>query len=864
MSSALESPERLRRLRELFDAAMEQPAAERLTYLERVETDLELRREVEVLITASEGTDDRTGERLGRIEFPSRDAPLFAAGRRLGAYDIVRLVGRGGMGTVYEAARADDQYHKRVAIKIVQAGLEADLTLARFRRERQILANLDHPNIAALVDGGVTSEGLPFLVMEFVDGEPITTWCDARSLSVRDRISLFRQVCAAVRHAHRNLVVHGDVKPANIFVTGDSAVKLLDFGVAKLLRDETDDAMPPTREFVHAFTREYASPEQIRGEALTTASDVYSLGVVLFELLAGRRPARADETGDRNDSRDSVPRPSAVVTNDDAGRRKERDANRLRQRLRGDLDQIVAKALRETPELRYTSVDALDDDLERFLSNRPVTAQRDRARYRLRKFIRRNRVAVAAAIVAVLALVGGASAAAWQARAARREATKATHISEFLQGILGGGVVSFGSSNRLPQGNLTLREMLDSASRRLPVELAREPLVRAQLHRVIGGGYHASLDPLRARVQFDSAIAIHTRELGPQDLEVARDLWMKGLTVGYIRPDSGEPLVRQALDIYRRQRVADTLSEFQIALLVMAELQLYRVDIAGVDSTVHRLIASEQRRPKPRREVLGFAHGQLGANLRNAGKTDSAEVMMRRGISLFDSSGVGPTYEEAVHLFTFGSLLASRQKNVDALAVLRRAREMAARAIPPSHSIHMQIRAAIADASSASGDTAIAHKEFRAALAMIPSLAKGTEVYGFLVEWRYAAMLRREKLWAEAEQAARRQQASAIANASAFPQYIVDANALLAEVLSDRGKYAEAEKDMLSAYSLAKEKLGDGNVRTTIVRRELARLYLRGGRERDAATLLAMLPVATADSVRREVAAQRGRSESIH
>ncbi len=843
---------------------MDQPPADRATYLERVEADVGLRREVEALMTASDLTDDRLGAPLGRIEVPSRNGPLFAAGRRVGAYDIVRLVGRGGMGAVYEAARADDQYRKRVAIKIVQAGLDADLTLARFRRERQILANLDHPNIAALVDGGVTSEGLPFLVMEYVEGEPITTWCDTRSLSVRDRISLFRQACAAVRHAHRNLVVHRDLKPANIFVSGDGAVKLLDFGIAKLLRDDTADAMPPTREFARAFTPAYASPEQVRGDALTTASDVYSLGVVLFELLAGHRPARADETIGRAKSNESPPRPSAAVTTDDATRRKERDANRLRQRLRGDLDLIVAKALREEPELRYASVDALDDDLERFLSNRPVTAQRDSARYRLRKFVRRNRVAVTAAIVAILALVGGASAATWEARGARREATKAARISEFLQGILGAGVVSFGSSNRLPQGNLTLRELLDSAARRLPVELAREPLVRAQLHRVIGGGYHSSFDPLHARVQFDSALAIHVRELGHDDIEVARDLVMKGLTVGYIEPDTGEMIVREALEIFRRQRVADTLSEFQLALLVLAELQLNRVDVAGVDSTVHRLIASEQRRPKPRREVLGFANGQLGANLRNAGKVDSAEVVMRRGIALFDSSGIGPSYEEAIHLFTLGSLLASRQKSVDALAVLRRAREMATRAIPPSHSIHIQIRAAIADALSAMGDTATAHREIRAALAMIPSLAKGTEMYGFLVEWRYASMLRREKLWPDAEQVARRQHASALVNATGFPQYIVDANALLAEVLSDRGKYAEAEKNMLAAYNIAKEKLGDGNVRTTIVRRELARLYLRWGRAREAASFLALLGGATADSVRRDVAAEPGHSSRIH
>ena len=285
--------ERLRRVRALFDIVMDLPAEDRPAYLDaHAEWEVDVRDEVRVLIVVSERTEARWSTPPGLEVHPAGDEDDPLVGRRFGAYDIVRLVGLGGMGAVYEGVRADDQFRKRVAIKLVQSGLHSEQTLARFRRERQILANLQHKNIATLLDGGVGPDGQPFLVMEYVEGEPITTWCDRRQLPVRERLALFRQVCDAVRHAHQNLVIHRDIKPGNILVTTDGSVKLLDFGVAKLIsadgEDEADLAL--TRGGQRAYTPEYASPEQIRGDGLTTASDVYSLGVVLFELLTGRRP----------------------------------------------------------------------------------------------------------------------------------------------------------------------------------------------------------------------------------------------------------------------------------------------------------------------------------------------------------------------------------------------------------------------------------------------------------------------------------------------------------------------------------------------------------------------------------------------
>lgn len=850
--------ERLRRLRDLFDGAIELAPEQRASYLRRAADDPSLIGEVEALIAESDRT-ERDLSTLVDLLAVIDNRPTIATGQRLGAYDVVRLVGRGGMGAVYEAARADDQYHKRVAIKVVEAGAESDVTIARFRRERQILASLEHPNIATLVDGGIMADGRPFLVMEYVDGEPITTWCDARSLSVRARVELFRQVCNAVRHAHRSLVVHRDLKPGNILVTADGAVKLLDFGIATLIStDRADDSLPLTRGAFRAFTPEYASPEQIRGDLLTTATDVYSLGVVLYELLAGTRPPRRNGTS--FDHRVIAPpqRPSSVASGDAARARGERDATQLARRLRGDLDSIVLKALREETQRRYASVEALDDDLARYLSGRAVGAQRDRASYRIGKFVRRNRAAVVASAAALLALFGGALISLKEARSARLEADRATLVANFLQSILGSRAASFAATSRLPQANLSLRDVLDNAAQRLPAELDRDPLVRADLHRVIGAAYHAAMDPLAARAQFDSALSIHLRELGPDNIEVARDLVSLGFTTSMTRPDSAEPIVKRGLALYQRRNAPDTLAEYQLGLMMLAETVLSRGDTSGADTLIHRVIGSEQHRTKPRLEVLGFATAQMGINLRNRGMLDSAEATLRRGIALYDSSRIGPSYEETVHLYYFGTLLATRGKYAEAATVLTRAKQMAASAVPPGHTMHVQVRMALADALSAVGDTATAHDEARAGLAMIPSLPKGTEVFRFLAEWRYAFMLRRERRFVEAEDAARRANATAQVGTSAFPQYRVDAGWLLGAVLVDRQEYAAAESALQNAYRIAHDTLGPTNARTKTVERELARLYLRWGKDSQASQFLVRLPAAEADSLRRSVAAELG------
>jgi eukaryotic-like serine/threonine-protein kinase len=340
----------------------------------------------------------------------------YAPGDRIGSWTLIEEIGRGGSGTVYLADRADGSYSQHVALKLLRRGLDTDDVLARFRAERQILASLNHPSIARLLGGGATDDGRPYLVMELVDGEPITLYADRRRLTVDQRLRLFVTVARAVQYAHRNLIVHRDIKPGNILVAADGEVKLLDFGIAKLLDDSpASGTAPHTRTGYRLFTPEYASPEQLRGEPVTTASDVYQLGILLYRLLSGRLPAPASSARGTLGGDDMVPPSAALGIRPGDGEHlppaeiaahRDTDVRRLRSRLRGDLDLIALAALRAEPERRYATAAEMADDVERHLEGRPITARPDAWRYRTAKLIHRHPAAAAAVAAGMIALTG--------------------------------------------------------------------------------------------------------------------------------------------------------------------------------------------------------------------------------------------------------------------------------------------------------------------------------------------------------------------------------------------------------------------------------------------------------------------------
>jgi eukaryotic-like serine/threonine-protein kinase len=450
--AAMMTPERWQQVTDTLNKVLDLPAFERATCLSEIAAcDPELYREVASLLDAHDNAGAEFLSMPAMQSLPDLIAqPIAEAlpetqrdtmiGRRLGSYQIVEQIGEGGMGAVYRAFRADDQYRKQVALKVIRGGEGSGFVVSRFRNERQILASLDHPNIARLLDGGTTEEGAPYFVMELIEGENLVHYCDHHQLPSSERMRLFLQVCAAVQFAHQRLIIHRDIKPGNILVTTDGTPKLLDFGIAKILdADAAPGQFEPTMTLFRLLTPGYASPEQIRGDTITTAADVYSLGVVLYELLTGSHPHRMPGDTPQQIAKavcEIEPRrPSTVVrraepvaverssTNSGAARpAAPTNHRRAGKMLSGDLDNIILMALRKEPQRRYVSVEQFAEDIRRHLANLPVVARKDTVGYRASKFITRHKAAVAAALIVTLTLFAGLAVTLYEAHVARVQA----------------------------------------------------------------------------------------------------------------------------------------------------------------------------------------------------------------------------------------------------------------------------------------------------------------------------------------------------------------------------------------------------------------------------------------------------------
>lgn len=616
------SPERWATITDLLGEALERPEKERGAFLDQAcESDATLRQEVESLLLSYEEAKSTERFSRGALDLVPLAFPETAPETQLGPYRLIRQVGRGGMGSVWLAERSDGIYQQRVAVKLMHAGFYAEEHQRRFRAERQILARLEHPQIGRILDGGVSEKGQPYLVMEYVEGEPITRYCDSHHLGLDERLSLFLNVCDAVAYAHQNLVVHRDIKPSNVLVTSAGEVKLLDFGIAKLLSEEESDDpddLPITRTGVSIMTPEYAAPEQVTDGAITTATDVYALGVVLYELLAGERPYSFDQRTasaiERVVCEVEPPRPSTAartLRKDDVARSGH---ERLVKRLRGDLDTIVLKALRKEPERRYQSASQLADDLRRHLDGLPVLARPVTTGYRLRKFIGRNRVVVGAASLVIVALIAGLVASLIQVRIANTEREKASAVNAFLQDMLA-------SPDPYVDGpNVRVVDVLERAESSLPQRFGGRPEIEASLRKTLGTSFlelglfeRAETHLSRAASLFSSrsesddlldtyaALASLKRQLG--DLEAAdslmsialqRDLARYGDShlrvarrlreLGALRwqqgdYDAAEPLLVRALELFEKLDDADSLA----VASAVAEVATLRADQGRIE-----------------------------------------------------------------------------------------------------------------------------------------------------------------------------------------------------------------------------------------------------------------------------------------
>jgi tetratricopeptide (TPR) repeat protein len=468
-------PDLWKRVKALAADAWERPVADRADYLtEQCGSDDALRREVLSLLDAMERAGDGLDTPALDAASVTRMAGIVDAhrsvliGERLGPWTLLRELGQGGMGTVYLAERADAEFAQRAALKIVRGGAADDLLVKRFKDERRILATLEHPHIARLIDGGATPLGLPYVVMEYVEGLPIDLYCEQHALDLRRRIHLFQRVCLAVDYAHQHLVVHRDIKASNILVTGDGDPKLLDFGIAKVL--QPDAVGEPT--LVRIITPESASPEQLRGEPITTATDVYALGVLLYRLATGRSPYRL-ATGSDAELIDAVcvqePAPPGTI-----------DA---------DVDRIILKALRKEPERRYRGAHQLSDDLQRYLEGRPVLATPDRRAYRMRKFATRHRLGLAAAALIALAIAGGSAATIWQARVAARERDRAGRQFNAVRTLAASVLGELQEAVRVLPGSTPAQELLVRRATEYLDTLSREASGSVDLQRELAAGY---------------------------------------------------------------------------------------------------------------------------------------------------------------------------------------------------------------------------------------------------------------------------------------------------------------------------------------------------------------------------------------
>jgi serine/threonine protein kinase/tetratricopeptide (TPR) repeat protein len=616
--------------------------------------------------------------------------------RRIGPYKVLREIGRGGMGTVYLAARADDQYQKRVAIKVVR-GLDSAEVVRHFRRERQILAGLDHPNIARLLDGGTTEDGLPYFAMQFVEGIPIDRFCDEHKLSVRERLELFQGVCAAVQHAHRNLVVHRDIKPGNILVTTEGLPMLMDFGIAKLLNPEIAGEVPTATGL--AMTPDYASPEQARGGPITTATDVYSLGVVLYELLTGHRPYRlrsreplevlkavCEEEPERpstavgrTEERTLPDGTARATTAESVSRTREGTPDRLRRRLRGDLDNIVLMALRKEPQRRYGSVEAVSEDLRRYLEGLPVKAHRATAWYRASKFVRRHAFGVAAGVAVLILVVGfGVSMAVLSARVtaerdrAEREAARASAINTFLLDTLGSANPFEGQGR-----DTTVLEALRLAAGKLGTAFPGQPDVEARVRYTIGLTYlrlgrYADAEPM-----LRSAVRLLSEHYG----EDSPDLPPALAALGVLRQERGdlaeaEALLRRGLATTRRLRSGTEPSSSEADILSdLALLLQERNELGEAESLMREILSNDRRTLGPEHVNVAIDLNNLGLLLVRRGRFAESEPLLREAVGIFekaDHAGLAPA------LGNLGEALSRTGRYQEAEPILARAVTLAA------------------------------------------------------------------------------------------------------------------------------------------------------------------------------------------
>jgi serine/threonine-protein kinase len=718
---------------ELFEACLVRDASARAAFLDiACAGDVALRTEVDRLLTADSAAEDFLAE-------PIQPSPRRRDGERVGVWQIEHELGRGGMGTVYLARRADALYDKRVALKALR--IDAPDLRARFANERRILAALEHPNIARLLDAGVDAHDMPYVVMDFVEGEPITRWCDAHAPGAKARVALFLKVLDAVQYAHGRLVVHRDLKPANILVDGDGEPKLLDFGIAKLM-GEGDFALTETG--FAPLTPEYASPEQIRGEPIGTASDIYALGVLLYELLAGTLPhataGLARGALERVICETEPMQPSIVAARSGRGR------------LDHDLDHVVLRAMAKSPRDRYASCAQLADDLERYVRGEPVVAANAGFRHRAAKFVRRNRVPVAIGAAIVAALVAGTLVTLRQARIARSERDRAAEISQFLQ------------------------DMLAAAD---PNERGRDVSAKALVD--------------------DAARTLAERTHGDAGVETALRVTLAGTYKGLGELDAALDQARAAAASAGAAGEVDAGTRAQ-AFEVLAEVLQARSQEAEAAQWAERAAAFDDPQATA---WVGQAENLLGIIARHQGKLEEAGRHYQRALGVYREGEKIPEAHVAVVLSDLGVLRIDQGDPHAAVALQEQAVAIMRRVHPQAHPQTAAMLSALADARALDHDYAGAEAAFKETLAIRTTLLGESHPDTLFSMVAYASLLNIDlHRYAEGEALARHAWDLGRAHLPDPHQQTAYAGITLADALMHLGRPEEAVPVMRETYAM--------------------------------------------------------------
>ncbi|MEM7355676.1 MAG: serine/threonine-protein kinase [Acidobacteriota bacterium] len=781
---------RRRRIDDLLETPLAKAGDEGRTLRQALDQDPGLLRDLTTFVTHDESSTGSGGRVVTEATGSDRANGDLPPGQRIGPYRIERLLDRGGMGVVYLAVREDD-FEQRVVLKLVHPGLQAVDILDRFYKERQILADLQHPNIARLLDGGSTADALPYFAMEYVKGVPIDRYCEDHRLSIRQRLELFRKVCAAVQFAHQSLVVHRDLKPGNILVTADGTPKLLDFGIAKIL--EPDLQSLATAPHSHPMTPSYASPEQFQGRPITTVSDVYPLGVLLYQLLSGHMPYRLGKRSfqealelvcDRE-----PPPPSAAVrlaaqdpeaAAPSVGRRR---ARALEGRLRGDLDAIVRKAMRKEPEHRYGSAAQLADDIRRYLDGLPVRARQGTWLYTAGKFARRHKLGLAA--VAMIVAFAISTTVLW--REAVREKTRAERVIGFLESLF-----TFANPDETQGETLTVFEILDRGKERILADLQEEPETRAEILGTLGT-VHSKLG------RYDEAIELKREALA----------------------------VRSANDPRDRDELAKDING-------LASL-LYQIgDYAKAENHFREALAMRQR--------LGQGDFKQATNLYNLaatlvrrGRYDEAEPLHRQLLEIYRQEYGPESLEVARSLYSLGALAINRGDFVNAEPLLRQALKVRLAVHGPKHSEVAEVQNGLAQTLHARSRFDEALSVYRQALATRRQLLGPQHANVAQTEKKLAELFLDLGQLAEAEPLIIRAVETLRQTMPAQSFAVLDAESVLGAYLLARGRHTEAERYLPHSFAELRQIRGDAAPSTLNALERTIVLYESWGRGEDAA-----------------------------